>query len=189
MTARFSVEDLGVTEPGHAPELDLIADLAAHRLNVESAAVSFLDPARGCLAVRRGGPGLAGGFDRTPLEIALCRRVLDAAAPVAFASVERTADPGLARLRAKGFRAYLGHPILGPADDPVGVVAALSRAPRIWSREDRRLLAGLAELAGSQILLRASLRTVASLGRELARRDEDEDAGGDGTGGGADADG
>jgi GAF domain-containing protein len=162
----FDLHDLGVTEPGGDPLLDLLADLTAHRLGADVAALSLFDAARDEFVVRRAGDGVA-DFLRTPAEGAPCAEVISTGRTVALSGACAD-DPRFSRLREMGFSAYLGHPVLGPAEDTVGSAVLLSRRPRIWGAEERRVLAGVAALASTRLLLAAALETVSHMGRELA---------------------
>jgi hypothetical protein len=62
-----------------------------------------------------------------------------------------------------GFRGVLAAPVQCPAGLAVGVLSGVSGNVRIWSRNDRKVLADLAVLASERILLRASLRTISIL--------------------------
>lgn len=161
----FAFEDLGLIDPDGDATLDMLVELAAHRLPVDAAAISLIDAPRDRFAVRRAGPAVERGFGWAPAEGAPCTVVMETGRPLALGGGEPL-EARFALLRRAGFAAYLGHPILGPAQDPVGAVFAVCRSPRVWSGEERRVLAGLAELARTRVLLSAALRTVLELGRE-----------------------
>ena len=162
----FDLHDLGVTEPGGDPALDLLTELAAHRLGADVAAVSLFDAGRGEFAVRLAGEGVA-PFARVPAEGAPCAEVIGTGRTLAL-SGGGGAGPRFPRLREMGFAAYLGHPVLGPAEDAVGSALLLSRRPRIWGAEERRVLAGVAALASTRLLLAGALETIVQMGRELS---------------------
>ncbi|EPX77952.1 multi-sensor hybrid histidine kinase [Salipiger mucosus DSM 16094] len=97
----------------------------------------------------------------TPLSFSLCNHVRLRGGTVVIRdlSLDRSFRDHPAQ-RECGIKAYLGAPLLGPANDPIGAVCAAETHPRVWSDRDKAAIENFAALAAQQVLLRASLQTL-----------------------------
>ena len=59
-----------------------------------------------------------------------------------------------------GVRSYLGAIVRGPADEPIGVLAAMQMSPHEWTFRDAKLVEEMAYLMSQQIMLKASFATL-----------------------------
>jgi GAF domain-containing protein len=67
-----------------------------------------------------------------------------------------------------GVRSLVAAPVHCPAEHVVGSLVVLDRLPRIWTEDEKRVLADCAYLCSQTILLRAALWTLASIARSAA---------------------
>ena len=65
-----------------------------------------------------------------------------------------------------GIRSYLGAVVQGPADEPIGVLAAMRQAPHNWTFREARLVEDMAYLMSQQIMLKASFATLKIMSAE-----------------------
>ena len=65
-----------------------------------------------------------------------------------------------------GIQSYLGAIVQGPADEPIGVLAAMHMTPHDWTFREAKLVEDMAYLMSQQILLKASFATLRIMSAE-----------------------
>jgi PAS domain S-box-containing protein len=133
----------GELEP--AAVLDEVVEQAPALLRVEAACVRLLEGGEltASSAVGAGADDVLG--TRVPVEARPPGAVITTRTPVAIPDV--TTDERLVEgepLLAAGYAGYLGVPLFGAEGGLQGVLAVLSRAPRIWREEEIEALGALA---------------------------------------------
>ncbi|WP_245584676.1 GAF domain-containing protein [Salipiger mucosus] len=165
----YSIRELGLLDQGQDGVFENIVKLAHQTLGAPVALVSVIDDAneRQVFKARRADAsrGLLGAHLMeswyTPLSHSLCNEVRIRDRSLIVQDMAR--DPSFRHHPAVteyGVLAYIGAPIHGPANDPIGAVCAMDNCVRIWSEKDRSNIETLADLCSQQVLLRAALQTI-----------------------------
>jgi PAS domain S-box-containing protein len=149
---------------GAGESLDRLARLAARGLHAPLSLVTLLGDGRPRVAGCAGLPDPWAATGESPLFGPLCRRVIEAAAPLLVDDLGR--DPSVAP-PPLGLAAYLGVPLLEPTGVVVGVLCAADRRPRPWSRDEVETLQELAAAVEADLALRADARDAEPISREL----------------------
>lgn len=131
--------------------LDAIAGLAARLLGTPIGMVTFVDRDDEHLAGMHGVPPRLASGRRAPLAYSVCKYIVSEDAPVSSADMAAEEDRQLREhpLREEyGVRAFLGVPLRGAGDQPIGSLTVLDTKPRTWHDAD---LTALVEIALLQI--------------------------------------
>ncbi|MGW6128397.1 SpoIIE family protein phosphatase [Cellulomonas sp. NPDC055163] len=161
-----------------ATTLQALVDLAGRLLEAPSAELALLTDSRVVVAstdVVTTAPVL--------LQESVCARVAATGAPVVVGDAGAGAgtDADARRLLSRrGFRAYVGVPLLDDSGRPVGALCVHDSAPRAWTRADVQALEQVAVTAAGHLEARALHQEVASVDR-LALLDAAAQAAGLGT--------
>ena len=167
-----ALESSGLLDSAPEPEFDLITRLACTALRAQASLISLVAADRQFAKSRFGLRPVSASLAELPLLRRLCEEVVRAGAAVLVDDVRN--DPRLASAPAPGGpdpRAFAGVPLHDPAGHRLGALCVIRRRTRSWSAEDRRLLEDIAELAVTELRLRASLTS--ALASELARDQSD----------------
>ena len=166
----FDLSDLGMLDARRERSFETLVDVVMHAMGVPVVLISVIDDA-GSRQVFKAQRGLAEPYasaSETSLETSVCRSVRDNDGPLEISDMVADPDfsdhPAIESLRV---RAYLGFPIRGPANEAIGAFCVIDHAPRTWTQRERSLLAGLAELATQQVLLRATMQTIRIIRTEM----------------------
>jgi GAF domain-containing protein len=164
----FDLVDLGVLTSGHDREFDAAVMLAARAARAPIATFAIIDMI-GRLSRLRAHTGLGAGGPKVtevPLDTSLAygaRASTDLIAVCNAASDPRTTAHSFFRLH--GIQSLLAAPVLCPAGEVVALLAVHDTKPRIWSAEERNVLAQIAHFCTQAILLRAALKTLGLISR------------------------
>lgn len=151
---------LGLVDAAPIPEFDSIIRLAAQLFDVPVSLISIVESHNN----RQYFTSLKGLADpwaearQTPLSHSFCKIVQSTNAPLAVsdARTDRRVQNNLA-IKELGVISYLGVPIQGLEDFPLGALCVISTHPRDWSAQDVVLLQNLASCVADEIQLRASI--------------------------------
>ncbi|MHA3978073.1 GAF domain-containing protein [Halovulum sp. GXIMD14794] len=164
--ALYSLSDLGLVNAPPDSAYDRITSLAQTVTGAPVAMLSAIeaDKNRQFMTSVQGVPEPLASSREMPLEYSICAHVSESGAPLAI-------DDARYDLRAQRVQefgrvaAYLGVPVRGPVDDVICVLSVIDHTPRSWTEDDLAAMEQLAGLAGREILLRASMRTLGLLQR------------------------
>lgn len=141
---------------------DRITRLAAQTLEVPVAAVSLVDRDRQFFKSCHGLSEPWVTLRETPLSHSFCQHVVRTGAPFI---VEDARDHDLVRdnlaVSELGVIAYAGIPLLAPEGEVIGSFCAIDSEPRTWTKREIQLLTDFAELAMTEIELRADISDLA----------------------------
>ncbi len=143
--------------PGLA--FERIARLARQLLGVTVALVSVLDDRRQVVLGHAGLDPVAGARVEVPLEESICRRVIDAGAPLAVTDL--AALPGSVGSSAHTRGSYAGVPIVTADGHIPGVLCVADDRPREWTEQELAALRDLASSAAAEVELRSAHRRLA----------------------------
>ncbi len=155
---QFGLNELGVL---HGPPLrgaTTIVNALADLFEVHYGAFLVYDDTAGCVRVRISSRK-SQAVGEAPLSASLCDWIRTEDATLAVAStLEET--PEAPELKFFGAGAFLGAPVYGPAQEPIGVLAAIHPSPRDWSAKATRQIGDFAHLISQEIMLLASFETL-----------------------------
>jgi signal transduction histidine kinase len=156
--ARLEVlKESGLLDSLPEESFDRFTRLAVALLRSEVSLVSIVDDHRQFFKSQ---VGLTAPYDtrrETPLTHSFCQLVVRDGTPLVVEDArtdERVRD-NLA-IRDLGVISYLGMPITSQEGFRLGSLCAINSSPRVWSPEDRRLLADLARAVSAEVHLRQS---------------------------------
>lgn len=139
--------------------LDRFTRLACRALGCRAAVLSLRDGDRHVFVSQFDLGDRLLSADRSPLLLSLCENVVREAQPAVVP--DASVDPRVAADRALGdlelLGAYVGYPIIGGLGDRLGALLALDDHARDWTQADVAVLCDLAELATTEIEIRAAL--------------------------------
>ena len=176
--------DTRVTDPGRLDALqrtglldsdadeafDRLTRIASSMLGVPVSLVSLVAADRQFFKSARGLPEPWASQRGTPLSHSFCQHVVAADAPLIVEDARRdTLLRDNAAVDDLGVVAYAGFPIRSGDGAVLGSLCAIDHLPRVWSERDLALLADLANLARTEIELRASLNASRQIARAAAR--------------------
>lgn len=164
--ALYSLTDLGLVNAPPDSAYDRVTALAQSVTRAPVAMLSAIEPDkdRQFMTSVRGVPEPLASSRELPLDYSICAHVSEAGVPLAIDDARY--DTRTRRVQEFGrVGAYLGVPVRGPADDVICVLSVIDHDPRCWSEDDITAMEQLAGLAGREILLRASMRTLGLLQR------------------------
>ena len=159
----YTLADLGLFTGDREQVYETTVDLVLASLNVPIALISVIDQnlPRQFFKAHRGLPEFYASKNETPISLSVCETVKETNDNLVIQDMRLDimfADhPSISEL---GVHAYLGSPIHGPVNDPIGALCAIDHVPRTWKQADLDLLTGLALIVSRQILLHASLKTI-----------------------------
>ncbi len=159
----YDMAALGVLDGPCEPVLDALVLIASRAIRAPFCAIAMIDDRDETVRFRAhtGFPPDVSMDRSVPFDKSFCARVRMTNAPFAVSNARRDPIGAEHPLATKfGIQSYLGAPIHDPALGPVGIIAVMDVVPRIWSEEDKHLIAELARVATQNIMLRAALATV-----------------------------
>jgi len=167
-----SLADLGISDGPRVDGFDRLTRLATSLFNTPVALVSIVefDRDRQFFASEQGLSEPWASKRETPLTHSFCQHVKTSGAPLVVPDARQ--DPLVQdNLAIRDFDviAYLGVPIYGADDAPVGALCVIDGKPRAWSDKDVNRLTDLADAVTDQIKLRAALVTKDHAGRQAER--------------------
>jgi two-component sensor histidine kinase len=142
---------------------DRLTRLVTRLLGVPVALISLVDDNRQFFKSIDGLKGTAGEARQTPLSHSFCQHVVIERAPLIVTDAQsdlRVCD-NLA-IPELGVKSYLGVPLTLPSGHVIGSLCAIGTRPRMWTEDDVKCLADIAEIVMSEIGLR----------HEIARRQD-----------------
>ncbi|MGH2340893.1 sensor domain-containing phosphodiesterase [Segnochrobactraceae bacterium EtOH-i3] len=150
--------ELGILETGPERSFDRIAGIAAALFQVPIAQIGFLDSRNRWLKAAVGVP-----VGVMPREQTLCHQtaLCDDLTVIADARLDDRVKDLPAVTGPPGIRFYAGCPIRMPERTVVGTLCVADTKPRVFSPRDRSLLKDLAEIVGSELVLRRTARRLA----------------------------
>jgi len=167
-----SLVDMGISDGPREDGFDRLTRLATSLFNTPVALVSIVEFERDrqFFASEQGLSEPWASKRETPLTHSFCQHVKTSGAPLVVPDARQNSlvQDNLA-VRDLGVVAYLGVPIYGPEQDPVGALCVIDGEPRAWTDEDVSRLTDLAGAVTDQIKLRAALVTKGDADRQAAR--------------------
>jgi len=165
----YELADIGVLDGPPIKAFDHITALAAASLVARSVAFFVADESTQSLIVRSSSalPSISDRPLNLPLPQSLTRlvraenRAVEIGGPSGEVPVENAVELGRFLMES-----FLGVPVLGPAGEPIGALAAMYPGQHAWTREQRERLELFAYLLHQQILLRAALETLRLMAQE-----------------------
>lgn len=162
-----AVARTGLLDTAPEPAFDELAALAARLLDAPFAFVTLMDDTRSFWKSRIG--IAADGPTQNTVEESFCRYVVASGEPLIVgdtASEPMTADnPSIASM---GVRAWAGYPLRSPEGHTLGSFCVVDTVEREWTPTDVETLRVLAEAAGRELALRASVDEAERSNRQLA---------------------
>jgi class 3 adenylate cyclase/GAF domain-containing protein len=138
----------GLLDAPRRADLDRLTAEAAKRLGTPIAIMSLVDDQRQFFASQYGLSGEVAEKRQTPVEYSHCKFVAAFAAP--FRVGNALTNPLVRELPGvtqRGFRSYLGIPLLTKEGQALGSFCVVDREPRQWSPDDEKVLEELAHQA------------------------------------------
>lgn len=170
-----ALERSGLLDSAPEPEFDRITRLACMALRGQASFFSLVAVDRQFAKSRFGPRPVSTSLAEMPFTRHLCEEVVRTGAAVLVDDVR--SDPRMASAPASGgpdLRAFAGVPVRDPAGQRLGALCVITRRTHSWSADDRRLLEDIAELAATELRLRASVAS--ALASERARDQSDRRA-------------
>jgi len=167
-----SLTELGVVDGPPDDGFDRLTRLATLLFNTPVALVSIVefDRDRQFFASEQGLPEPWASKRETPLSHSFCQHVKTSGAPLIVPDArEHSLVCDNLAIRDLGVVAYLGVPIFGADELPVGALCIIDDKPRAWSGTDVLHLTDLAGAVTDQIKLRAALETKDQADQQTAR--------------------
>lgn len=168
---RFHLQDLGVLEGPPPRAIRSLVELCSVAVHAQAAALFVFDDTaselflNASVGLNRETPGLVG----LPLTGSVASFIRSENRLTRLGDLQKPPfDTSVEHLRF-GIQSYLGAIVRGPADEPVGVLAAMQKTPHVWSFQNAKLVEDMAYLMSQQIMLKASFATLRIMSAE--RRD------------------
>lgn len=147
-----AIDEAALLEDGAVEAFDRITRLVSMCLDAPGAFISVVDHDRQYF---KSGVGLPPTLSQIPVSAAICRHVVETHDTVAIADARK--DPrtrGNPIVERYGVIAYAGAPLANGDGLALGTICAFDYAARPWSERQLAILAGLADLAADEIVLR-----------------------------------
>lgn len=155
-----SLSELGLVDASRHEDFDRLTRIAIRLFKSEFALISIVEAEKGrqFLTSAQGLPEPWATSREMPLSHSFCQHVKSQNTPLVIDDA-RTHPLVQANGAVKdlGFIAYLGAPIYGPDDAPIGALCVIAQEPRAWVANDISALMDLADAVTSKIKVRASL--------------------------------
>lgn len=167
-----AIDRAALMDPSADAAFDRFTRLASLLVSAESALFSVVDGRRQFFKSAAGVMAEPGAPRETPLSHSFCRLVVATGKPLVVTSAPD--DVRVADNRAipdLGVVAYLGAPVTLAGGFCLGSLCVLDSEPRQWTLRDQQVLAELAELIATEVMLRLEVdaRRVVELELEQAR--------------------
>jgi GAF domain-containing protein len=167
---RWTLDELELVDAPSCMSLDGLTGLAATVLDTPVALVSIveLDWDRQFFTSQVGLPDPWAAYRQTPLSHSFCQHVMTDDQPliVTDSRVHPRVKDNLA-IPDLNVIAYLGVPVRGPDQSPLGAMCVIDGKPREWSARDLTILSQLADCVSREIQLRAAILNTRRLNSAL----------------------
>lgn len=173
--SRSALSSLGLIDTPPEAVFDSFTVLASRLLKAPVSLVSLIDAEgdRQYFKSQLGLPEPWATTRQTPLSLSFCKKVVEAGRPLIVCdSRQDERVRGNPLIDMFGISAYMGVPIFGPDDVPIGSFCVIERKSRVWTAEERDTLERLATQISTQIRMRALLQDVEESQASLSREKE-----------------
>lgn len=147
-----AVRSTGLLDTGPEEPFDQLARLAKRLLGTPFAFVTVVDDRR---SFWKSCVGVSGGARENPVGESFCQYVVTSGEPLVLGDVRGDAmtreNPSISSM---GVVAWAGYPVRTPDGQVLGTFCVVDTVPRVWSGDDRELLATLAGAASTEVALR-----------------------------------
>jgi len=138
---------------------DRLTELICKMLQVPIALVTLVDHDRQFIKSGQGLPEDLARSRQTSIAYSFCRHTVNQGEPLVIADARQNPlvqnNPAVSEMNVT---AYLGVPLFTPDGYAIGTICAIDHQPRAWSEADVNLVSELAEVAISELAMRAALR-------------------------------
>lgn len=164
----FGPQDLGILDRPSPRGLRALVELCAVSVQAPIAALFIFDETASELFLNNsvGLPLDAYGESGLPLTGSVAAHVRNESRVVRISDLRKPPFDTSAEYLRFGTRAYIGGVVKGPADEPIGVLAAMHPTACDWTFHQAKLVGDMAYLLSQQIMLKASFETLRLMSAE-----------------------
>lgn len=165
----FGLEELGLLDTHPSKSFDVIVDLCGQAVGVPIVAFIVFDDATASLVIRSAirDSNIRTGPLKGQIADSVSALVREDQGLVSIDDLSARDDTKNAiERRVMGATGFIGAPVRGPADEIVGVLAAMSPTATSWTEKNWQLVRGYAYLMSEQVMLKAALQTVRLMASE-----------------------
>ncbi len=165
---QFHLQDLGVLDGPPPRAIRSLVELCATAVRVPAAALFVFDDTaselflNASIGLKRDTMGLVG----LPLTGSIASFVRSENRQTRLKNLQDAPFDTAVEYERFGIQSYLGSIVCGPADEPIGVLAAMHNTPHDWTFREAKLVEDMAFLMSQQIMLKASFATLKIMSAE-----------------------